>query len=492
MPSTQTSNVALEKQATGENDGTWGVLLNAVLDQVDRLTGGRVAISVAGGTNVTLTAAQYERRSHELTGLLTGNIDVIYPANGQGWLVYNNTTGSFTLTAKTSGGTGIIINQGDYAFIQGDATNIVSPRFLTQDQQELFQDSTGSANAYVLTLKPALRALRKGQRLRFKANFSSTGASTLAVSGLAATSIMQAGAALASGAITSGDMVTVDFDGTNFELQPKFNSLVTPGGANTLSGTNTIGGVLAFSGTNTATVSMPFAFESAFRYRAYETMEAAGTMAIGTTSGNRVLATNTGTTTSTIVSFGTADAGAFRKLRLQGGPISIVHGTAIVAPGAASYSLSTCTGQTLLAESRGSGVWEIEMLHTPPATATEQEAGASAAVFVTPAQQHRHDSAVKFWVNFGPDAAVADSYNVTDITDTATGNFTVNIATDFSGVAWEHSWGNDVDTLSNDAALQVHILKTAGTLPIQTRTIGAGALSEAGLNFVSASGRGDQ
>lgn len=69
------------------------------------------------------------------------------------------------------------------------------------------------------------------------------------------------------------------------------------------------------------------------------------------------------------------------------------------------------------------------------ATQAEQEAGSSALVAVTSGRQHFHPSAAKAWGYATVAANVPTlqlSYNITSITDTATGQLTVTIATDFS------------------------------------------------------------
>ncbi len=74
------------------------------------------------------------------------------------------------------------------------------------------------------------------------------------------------------------------------------------------------------------------------------------------------------------------------------------------------------------------------------ATQAQQEAGTSSTVFVSPLRQQFHPSASKFWATVTVSAGtptLANSYNVTSITDTGTGQLTVTIATDFSSAAWE-------------------------------------------------------
>ena len=85
----------------------------------------RLVKSVAGSSNVTLTAGEAGYDIQEYTGLLTGNISVIVPTAVSRWWVYNNTTGSFSLTVKTAAGTGIVVPQGTRQILHCDGTNVV-------------------------------------------------------------------------------------------------------------------------------------------------------------------------------------------------------------------------------------------------------------------------------------------------------------------------------------------------------------------------------
>ena len=79
--------------------------------------------------------------------------------------------------------------------------------------------TTGSANAYVAA-SPALAALAAGNIVFFKANFTNSGSATLAVNGLTAKTIKKNDGAtnLAANDIISGQIVVVQYDGTNFQM----------------------------------------------------------------------------------------------------------------------------------------------------------------------------------------------------------------------------------------------------------------------------------
>lgn len=75
-------------------------------------------------------------------------------------------------------------------------------------------------------------------------------------------------------------------------------------------------------------------------------------------------------------------------------------------------------------------------------TQAEQETGTATSSFVSPGRQQYHDSAAKCWLRAtvsGGTPSIADSYNITSITDTDVGKLTVTIATDFSSVSWSPS-----------------------------------------------------
>ncbi len=79
--------------------------------------------------------------------------------------------------------------------------------------------STGSANAYVLTLSPALDAHIAGMPIMMKANHSNTGAATVNINSMGAVAIKRPnGDALQADDIISGQIIILVYDGTNYQL----------------------------------------------------------------------------------------------------------------------------------------------------------------------------------------------------------------------------------------------------------------------------------
>lgn len=78
---------------------------------------------------------------------------------------------------------------------------------------------TGTANTYVVTLDPPITTLTTGMIIYFKAINANSGASTVAVDGLTATAIKKAvSTALSAGDILQNQIITICYDGTNFQL----------------------------------------------------------------------------------------------------------------------------------------------------------------------------------------------------------------------------------------------------------------------------------
>ena len=139
MPSSFTSRLKLERQASGENSGTWGNLVNYVFNRVDASVKGYQAVPVGGSANVTLTSNnstsntdddstddQVHNAVLEFTGALTGDIHVFTDAVENQYVLFNNTSGSQTLTFANTGhaANGVTLTQGKKFLVYSDGTSI--------------------------------------------------------------------------------------------------------------------------------------------------------------------------------------------------------------------------------------------------------------------------------------------------------------------------------------------------------------------------------
>lgn len=124
--------------------------------QANTLLSSVLTKSVAGNTDVALTAAEAANGVIVLTGALTGNINVIVPNTARRWVVKNSTTGAFTLTFKTATGSGVTLyrNANHFMFSDGANINYLSPRLRSQSVtatagQTVFNVAHVPGNAWV-------------------------------------------------------------------------------------------------------------------------------------------------------------------------------------------------------------------------------------------------------------------------------------------------------------------------------------------------------
>ncbi len=133
--------------------------------------------------------------------------------------------------------------------------------------------------------------------------------------------------------------------------------------------------------------------------------------------------------------------------------------------------------------------WIVES-HVPIASTSEMESASTTTAVVVPARQHRHPGHPKAWAYVTVSGAVPTletSYNITSITDTATGRLTITIATDFSSVNWASAGG--VDAATGTEHFLLFASKAAGSVIMEAERNG-GALSDPDAwNFI---GMGDQ
>lgn len=121
----------LALQGTGENDTTWGDVLNsAVFELIEDSIAGMVSISLAAG-NVTLSASngatdQARFAMLNFTGTLASSRTVTVPSSTKFYLAINSTAGAQTVTLKTAAGTGISLPAGKALWLYCNATDVYS------------------------------------------------------------------------------------------------------------------------------------------------------------------------------------------------------------------------------------------------------------------------------------------------------------------------------------------------------------------------------
>src|SRR6056300_718417 len=137
MANSTSANLKLTVQATGENSGTWGQITNTNLLILEQAIGGYSAVTVNATTGATLTYSNGALSNGKdavikLTGTITGNIDVVIPDSVEKtYIIENGTSGAFTVTVKTTSGTGVTWAATDKGtkMVYSDGTNVVDTAF---------------------------------------------------------------------------------------------------------------------------------------------------------------------------------------------------------------------------------------------------------------------------------------------------------------------------------------------------------------------------
>jgi len=131
MATIYSSDLKLSIMATGENAGTWGQITNTNLYIIQQAIAGYQSLAVNATTGLTLTftdgaISTGKNAVLNLTGTLTGNVNVVVPDSIEKVYNVNNqvTHGVYTLTFKTTSGTGVKLAQGNRYVLYADGTNV--------------------------------------------------------------------------------------------------------------------------------------------------------------------------------------------------------------------------------------------------------------------------------------------------------------------------------------------------------------------------------
>lgn len=124
MPSSYTTSERFTLQATGENNNTWGVILNSgVFQLVDDAIAGRVAFSLSGAKVLTtvLGATDEARMAFlDVTGGSGGTVTI--PAVSKGYFVRNAAAGQTVISA--GGATNATFEAGDIQPVFSDGSAV--------------------------------------------------------------------------------------------------------------------------------------------------------------------------------------------------------------------------------------------------------------------------------------------------------------------------------------------------------------------------------
>jgi hypothetical protein len=137
MANSTSASLKLTVQATGENSGTWGQITNTNLLILEQAIGGFSSVALNATTGATLTYSNGALSNGKdavikLTGTITTSVNVVIPDSVEKtYIIENATSGAFTVTVKTSSGTGVTWGATDKGIkmVYSDGTNIVDTAF---------------------------------------------------------------------------------------------------------------------------------------------------------------------------------------------------------------------------------------------------------------------------------------------------------------------------------------------------------------------------
>ena len=130
MANSTSASLKLTVQATGENSGTWGQITNTNLLILEQAIGGYDAFNVTNASRaLTFTNGAVSNGKNEvikLTGTLAANVNVTIPNSVEkSYTVWDACDhAGYTLTFKTTSGTGILLCEGHTYQLWSDGTNV--------------------------------------------------------------------------------------------------------------------------------------------------------------------------------------------------------------------------------------------------------------------------------------------------------------------------------------------------------------------------------
>jgi hypothetical protein len=182
MPSTYSTNLALELMATGEKNNLWGNITNTNLGTLlEQSIVGAATVAMADSDQTILmtqgASATARCQVITCTGANTAQRDLVVPTVNKPYIIVNATTGGFGVQVKTAAGTGIVVPNGKRRFLYADGTNVV----------EMIDSIAALAISGALTV--ATFTVGIGGNLSTAAAFTTSGANALTLTTTAPTNV---------------------------------------------------------------------------------------------------------------------------------------------------------------------------------------------------------------------------------------------------------------------------------------------------------------
>ena len=107
---------------------TWATYFHRLADIMDKFAGDVATVTEKTGSktlsDADMTADNAKALVITCAQILTGNLTIVVPSRKRFYIVYNNTTGAFTLTVKAATGNGVTVKQGRFQLVWWDGTNM--------------------------------------------------------------------------------------------------------------------------------------------------------------------------------------------------------------------------------------------------------------------------------------------------------------------------------------------------------------------------------
>ena len=152
MANSTSANLKLTVQATGENSGTWGQITNTNLLILEQAIGGFQSVAITSGATLTFSNGALSNGKNavlKLVGTIGGAVNVTIPDSiEKTFIVDNATTGAYTVTFKTTSGSGVTWAAADKGtkMVYSDGTNVIDTAF-TELSSDLTPQLAGTLDA---------------------------------------------------------------------------------------------------------------------------------------------------------------------------------------------------------------------------------------------------------------------------------------------------------------------------------------------------------
>ena len=189
MANSTSASLKLTVQATGENSGTWGQITNTNLLILEQAIGGFQSVAITTGATLTFSNGALSNGKNQvlkLVGTIGGAVNVVVPDSVEKtYIIDNATTGAYTVTVKTSSGTGVTWAAADKGtkMVYSDGTNVVDTAFtdLSSDfSPQLSADLDTNAQNIIIDNTKAILDESSNEQIKFSTTGSAVNEFTVA------------------------------------------------------------------------------------------------------------------------------------------------------------------------------------------------------------------------------------------------------------------------------------------------------------------------